>query len=244
VNGWVRCIFPFAVKDLMPVKGIRTTWGSPIFKDFVPDADGIIVERIRKAGAIFIGKTNVPEFGLGSNTYSPVYGITRNAFDQSRSAGGSSGGAAVSLALRMLPVADGSDFGGSLRNPAGWSNVFGFRTGMGVVPTDAKDGWLPSISVVGPMARNVPDLAMVLSVQAGYDARLPLSKSGDRGDFRHSLETDLKDKRIAWSGDFKGYMPSQSGVLDVCTIALKVFDSMACTVAEALPDFPSFSSTT
>jgi amidase len=110
------------------VKGIRTTFGSPILKDFVPTTDSIMVERLRKAGAIFIGKTNAPEFGLGSHTYNPVYGVTRNAYDQTRSAGGSSGGAAVSLALRMLPVTDGSDYGGSLRNPAGWNNVFGFRT--------------------------------------------------------------------------------------------------------------------
>jgi amidase len=113
--------FPHAVKDLLPVKGIRSTQGSPIFKDFVPTADSLMVERLRQAGAIIIGKTNAPEFGLGSHTYNPVYGATRNAFDQSRSAGGSSGGAAVSLALRMLPVADGSDYGGSLRNPAGWN---------------------------------------------------------------------------------------------------------------------------
>lgn len=230
--------FPFAVKDLMPVEGIRTTFGSPIFKDFVPDADGIIVERIRKAGAIFIGKTNSPEFGLGSNTYNPVYGVTRNAYDPSRSAGGSSGGAAVSLALRMLPVADGSDFAGSLRNPAGWNNVFGFRTSPGVVPTDAADGWFPSMSVVGPMARNVPDLALLLSVQSGYDARLPLSQSGDPGEFRRSLEADLKGRRIAWSGDFKGHLPFEPGVLEVCTNALKVFESMGCTVQEAQPDFP------
>ena len=121
--------FPLAVKDLVPVKGIRMTMGSPILKDFVPDADGIMVERLRRAGGIVIGKTNTPEFGLGSHTYNPVYGVTRNAYDQSRSAGGSSGGAAVSLALRMLPVADGSDYGGSLRNPAGWNNVFGFQIG-------------------------------------------------------------------------------------------------------------------
>ncbi|MDT7812422.1 MAG: amidase, partial [Acidobacteriaceae bacterium] len=218
--------FPLAVKDLMPVKGIRMTMGSPILRDFVPDADGIMVERLRKAGAIFIGKTNTPEFGLGSHTYNPVYGPTRNAYDQSRSAGGSSGGAAVSLALRMLPVADGSDFGGSLRNPAGWNNVFGFRTTMGLVPTNAQDGWFPSMSVVGPMARNVPDLAMLLSVQAGYDARAPLSAIGDGSAFQRRLEPDLKGKRIAWSGDFQGYLPFEAGVLDVCKSALKVFESM------------------
>src|SRR5579871_4270471 len=137
---------PHAVKDLQPVKGIRSTQGSPIFKDFVPTADSLMVERLRNAGAIFIGKTNTPEFGLGSHTYNPVYGITRNAYDQSRSAGGSSGGAAVALALRMLPVADGSDYGGSLRNPAGWNNVFGFRTSYGLVPADGRDAWLPSMS--------------------------------------------------------------------------------------------------
>ena len=230
--------FPLAVKDLMPVKGIRMTLGSPIFKDFVPDKDGIMVERLRNAGAVFIGKTNTPEFGLGSHTYNPVYGATRNAYDQSRSAGGSSGGAAVSLALRMLPVADGSDFGGSLRNPAGWNNVFGFRTGFGLVPDSELEGFFPSMSVVGPMARNVPDLSLLLSVQAGYDARVPLSWVTDVSVFQRRLETDLKGKRIAWSGDFRGYMPFAAGVLDVCKSALRVFESMGCHVEEAQPDYP------
>jgi amidase len=229
--------FPLAVKDLVPVKGIRMTQGSPILKEFVPEADGVMVERLRKAGGIFIGKTNTPEFGLGSHTYNSVYGPTRNAYDQSCSAGGSSGGAAVSLALRMLPVADGSDFGGSLRNPAGWNNVFGFRTSMGLVPSNAQDGWFPSMSVVGPMARNVSDLAMLLSVQAGYDARVPLSTVGDTGIFQRRLESDLKGKRIAWSGDFKGYLPFEPGVLDVCAGALKVFESMGCIIEEAQPDY-------
>jgi amidase len=229
--------FPLAVKDLMPVKDIRMTMGSPILKDFVPEEDGVMVERLRRAGGIFIGKTNTPEFGLGSHTYNPVYGPTRNAYDQTRSAGGSSGGAAVSLALRMLPVADGTDFGGSLRNPAGWNNVFGFRTSMGLVPSNAQDGWFPSMSVAGPMARNVPDLAMLLSIQAGYDARAPLSTSGDGSAFQRRLESDLKGKRIAWSGDFKGYLPYEPGVLEVCTRALKVFESMGCVVEEAQPDY-------
>src|SRR6202042_769074 len=135
----------------------------------------LTVGRMRSAGAIFIGKTNAPEFGLGSHTYNRVYGATNNAYDQTKSAGGSSGGAGVSLALRMVPVADGSDYGGSLRNPAGWNNVFGFRTGFGIVPADGRDAWLPSMGVGGPMARNVPDLALLLSVQAGHDARAPLS---------------------------------------------------------------------
>ncbi len=229
--------FPMAVKDLMPVRGVRTTMGSPFLKDFVPNEDDIMVERLRAAGAIFIGKTNTPEFGLGSHTYNPVYGPTRNAYDQSRSAGGSSGGAAVSLALRMLPVADGSDYGGSLRNPAGWNNVFGFRTSYGLVPTSAPDGWLPSMGVVGPMARNVPDLAMLLSVQAGYDARVPLSTIGDGKEFRGRLEADFKGKRIAWAGDFRGYLPFESGVLDLCKGSLKIFESMGCVVREAQPDY-------
>ena len=154
----------------------------------MPPADSVMVERLRKAGAIFIGKTNTPEFGLGSHTYNPVYGATRNAYDLTRSAGGSSGGAAVALALRMLPVADGTDYGGSLRNPAGWNNVFGFRTSFGRVPADGRDAWLPSMGVAGPMARNVADLALLLSVQAGYDARAPLSMTGDGAAFRGPLE--------------------------------------------------------
>jgi amidase len=230
--------FPLAVKDLIPVKGMPLTMGSPILKDFIAGADGIMVERLRKAGAIIIGKTNTPEFGLGSHTYNPVYGATRNAYDQSRSAGGSSGGAAVSLALRMLPVADGSDFGGSLRNPAGWNNVFGFRTSLGVVPVSALDGWFPSMSVLGPMARNIPDLAMLLSVQAGYDARVPLSVTEGAGALEIRLDSNLAGKRIAWSGDFRGSLPFESGVLDVCTRALNVFESMGCTVEEAQPDYP------
>ena len=230
--------FPYAVKDLALVKGIRTTFGSPILKDFVPMTDSIMVERLRRAGAIFIGKTNTPEFGLGSHTYNPVYGVTRNAYDQTRSAGGSSGGAAVSLALRMLSVADGSDYGGSLRNPAGWNNVFGFRTSFGLVPSDARDVWLPSMGVVGPMARTVADLSMLLFIQAGYDSRLPLSMEGDGARFEEPLKTDVKGKRIAWVDDFRGYLPFEPGVLDVCKAALKTFESMGCIVEEAQPDYP------
>ena len=229
--------FPHAVKDLQAVEGIRTTQGSPILKDFVPLADSPMVDRLRRAGAIFIGKTNTPEFGLGSHTYNPVYGATRNAYDQSRSAGGSSGGAAVSLALRMAPVADGSDYGGSLRNPAGWNNVFGFRTSTGCVPSDSQDAWLPSMGVLGPMARSVPDLAMLLSVQAGYDAHAPLSMDGVGSKFRGRLQRDLRGVRIAWCGDFQGFAPHEPGVIDVCKKALKTFESLGCTVEENQPDY-------
>jgi amidase len=230
--------FPFAVKDLVPVKGMPMTMGSRILKDFVPPADSIMVGRLRQAGAIFIGKTNTPEFGLGSHTYNSVYGATRNAYDQTRSAGGSSGGAAVALALRMLPVADGSDYGGSLRNPAGWNNVFGFRTSHGLVPTDARDAFLPSMTVLGPMARNVADLALLLSVQAGHDARAPLSMAGDGARFRAPLERDFTGTRLAWAGDFNGYLPYEPGVLDLCKDALETFAAMGCRVEEAVPDYP------
>jgi amidase len=229
--------FPHAVKDLQAVRGIRTTLGSPILKDWVPTADSLMVERLRKAGAIFIGKTNTPEFGLGSHTYNPVYGATHNAYDIARSAGGSSGGAAVSLALRMVPVADGSDYGGSLRNPAGWNGVFGLRTSIGRIPTDARDSWLPSMSVAGPMARNVTDLAKLLSVQAGFDARAPLSLDGDGSMFQRRLEQDFKGKRIAWGGDFGGQTPCESGILEVCRTATRTFESLGCVIEEAIPDF-------
>jgi len=228
---------PFAVKDLFPVKGMRTTWGSLILKDFVAAADSVMVERQRKAGVIIIGKTNTPEFGLGSHTYNEVYGATRNAYDQSRSAGGSSGGAAVALALRMLPLADGSDHAGSLRNPAGWNNVFGFRTSVGRVPADGRDAWLPSMSVLGPMARDVRDLALLLSVQSGYHDCVPLSMDADPSTFLGSLETDLKGKRIAWVGDFNGSIPYEAGVLELCRNALKVFESLGCIVEDAAPDY-------
>jgi amidase len=229
--------FPHAVKDLQAVKGIRMTMGSPIMKDFVPAADGLMVARLRAAGAIFIGKTNTPEFGLGSHTYNPVYGVTRNAYDTTRSAGGSSGGAAVSLALRMLPVADGSDYGGSLRNPAGWNGVFGFRTSIGRVPNDAHDGWLPSMGVSGPMARNVTDLAMLLSVQAGFDPRVPLSLEGDGSVFQQRLERSFKGKRVAWGADFRGHTPCEPDVLEVCKAATRTLESLGCIVEDAVPDF-------
>jgi len=229
--------FPHAVKDLQAVKGIRMTLGSPILKDFVPTADSLMVARLRKAGAIFIGKTNTPEFGLGSHTYNPVYGVTRNAYNAARSAGGSSGGAAVSLALRMVPLADGSDYGGSLRNPAGWNGVFGFRTSIGRVPADTRDSWLPSMSVLGPMARTVTDLATLLSVQAGFDAHAPLSLDGDGSLFQQRLDSELKGKRIAWGGDFNGHTPCEAGVLEVCSKAVRTFEALGCVVEEAIPDF-------
>src|SRR5262245_19997774 len=172
--GWMHG-FPHAVKDLALTAGIRTTMGSPLFKDFVPRVDQIIVERLRGAGAIIIGKTNVPEFGLGSQTYNRVLGTTLNAYHQKMTPGGSSGGAASALALRMLPVADGSAMGGSLRNPAAFSKLFGFRPSFGRVPFGpALEVFFNQLAYEGPMARTVPDLAALLSTMAGADSRAPL----------------------------------------------------------------------
>jgi amidase len=235
--GWMHG-FPQAVKDLAPVRGIPFVQGSPVFRDFLPEADAIFVERMRRAGSIFVGKTNTPEFGLGSHTFNPVFGPTLNAYDQSRSAGGSSGGAAVALALRMLPVADGSDHGGSLRNPAAFNNVFGFRTSYGRVPSEGRDVFTPAMGVIGPMARSVPDLAMLLSIQAGFDPRVPLSIREDPKIFAGSLERDFRGARLAWLGDFGGYLPFEPGVLELCRAALAAFEALGCVVQEVLPDYP------
>src|SRR5690606_17483899 len=171
---------PQAIKDLAMTRGLRTTLGSRILKDNVPATDSLFVARMRAAGAIVIGKTNTPEFGLGSQTYNDVHGITRNAHDVALTAGGSSGGAAVALALGMLPVADGSDMMGSLRNPAAFNRVVGLRPSRGRVPTwPALDPFLAQLGTAGPMARDVRDCALLLAVQAGYDARDPLSLDGD-----------------------------------------------------------------
>ena len=235
--GWMHG-FPQAIKDLEPTKGIRTTLGSLLFKNFVPKTDSIVVERMKAAGSIIIGKTNVPEFGLGSHTYNSVFGTTLNAYDQSKTCGGSSGGAAVALALRMLAVADGSDHAGSLRNPAAFGNVFGFRTSFGRVPSDLIDVFLPSLSVHGPMARTIPDLAMLLATQAGYDPRSPLSIRQDPSLFAGPLERNFKGTRVAWLGDLAGYLPFEPGVLNLCKRSLKTFEQLGCIVEEALPDFP------
>ncbi len=221
--GWMHG-FPHAVKDLAAAKGLPLTMGSPILKDFIAPADAIHVERMKRAGAIIIGKTNTPEFGLGSQTYNPVFGTTLNPYDLTRTPGGSSGGACVSLALRMLPVADGSDSGGSLRNPAAYCNVFGFRSSFGRVPSEASDVFYANFGVSGPLARNVPDLAMLLSIQAGYDPRVPLSNRQDPQQFAGSLKRDFKGVRIAWPGDFGGYLAFEPGVLDLCKTALKSFE--------------------
>ncbi|CAL8478076.1 amidase [Caballeronia sp. S22] len=231
--------FPQAPKDILPVAGMVTTKGSPIFANEITRVDAVVFERMRKAGAIFIGRTNSPEFGLGGHTYNPVYGTTRNAFEQSRSAGGSSGGAAVSVALRMLPCADGSDMMGSLRTPAAFNNVFGFRTTPGCVPyAPSDDVFFQQFSVTGPIARNIPDLGLLLSVQAGFDARAPLSRRSDKpADFANALDRDMRGTRIGWLGNLNGHLPMEAGLMDTYASALHHFETVGCTIETARIDF-------
>ena len=230
------CGLPVAHKDLVVTKGIRTTFGSPIYQDFIPDSDALIVERLRDAGAVTIGKTNTPEFGAGSQTFNKVFGETHNPYDLTKTCGGSSGGAAVSLACGMLPIADGSDTGGSLRNPAAFCNVVGFRPSPGRVPVWPNElGWFP-ISVQGPMARTVEDVALMLSAIAGPDPRDPIAipAAGDR--FRQPLARDFRNTRIAWSADFGG-LPMDQQITQVLEPQIETFAGLGCQVALGQPDF-------
>ncbi|MGR3757913.1 MAG: amidase [Tranquillimonas sp.] len=223
---------PVAVKDLADTAGLRTTYGSPLFKDHVPAADGLLAARLRAAGAIIIGKTNTPEFGLGSHTYNPVFGATLNPYAPSRTAGGSSGGAAVALAARMLPLADGSDMMGSLRNPAGWNNVYGFRPSHGLVPSLASDeGFLHPLSTDGPMARDVRDLDLLLRAMAGPHPQDPLSGARHDGGDR----PDIRGLRIGWLGDWGGHYAYEAGIADLCEAALGVLSDLGCDVRPHRP---------
>jgi amidase len=236
--GWMHGM-PQAIKDLANVQGLRTTLGSPLMKNFVATEDGLLATRMKAAGAIVIGKTNTPEFGLGSHTFNEVFGPTRNAWDPSKSAGGSSGGAAVALAQRLLPVADGSDFMGSLRNPAGWNHVFGMRPSQGRVPMwPTQDAFIAQLGTEGPMARHVSDMAMLLSTQAGAHPQCPLSLTEDPGVFAGSLDSDPKGLRLGWLGDLRGYLPMEEGILDLCQSALTSFSDMGCQVDEATLGMP------
>ena len=228
--GWMHGM-PQAIKDLAHVQGLPTTLGSPLMRDFVSREDGLMVSRMKAAGCIVIGKTNTPEFGLGSHTFNEVFGVTRNAYDRTRSAGGSSGGAAVALATHMLPVADGSDFMGSLRNPAAWNNVFGLRPSQGRVPMwPVQDVYLSQLGTEGPMGRSVGDVAMLLSTQAGWDARSPLSIAEDGSQFLTLPALNAKTTRIGWLGNLQGYLPMEPGILDVCDQALRRFEPLGCAV--------------
>jgi amidase len=227
---------PIAHKDLVPTRGIRTTFGSPIYKDFVPEEDGLIVERLKKGGAITIGKTNTPEFGAGSQTYNEVFGETLNPYDTSKTCGGSSGGAAVALACGMQPIADGGDLGGSLRNPANFCNVVGFRTSPGRVPIWPNPaGWYP-FAVLGPMARTVQDTALMLSAIAGPDPRSPIAITEPGSLFSGPLERDFKGVRIAWSHNL-GEFPVDQKVTAAVDGQMHVFESLGCLVDESEPDF-------
>ncbi len=227
---------PIAYKDNVPTKGIRTTSGSPVYRDNVPAADHALVERLRAAGAITLGKTNLPEFAAGSHTFNPVFGVTRNPYDPSRSVGGSSGGAAAAVATGMLPFADGGDLGASLRNPGNFCNVVGFRPSPGRVPHwPALNAW-NTLSVLGPIARTVEDAAFLLSAMAGPDARAPVTISEPGSIFARPLKRSFRKVRVAWTKDFGG-LPVAPAVTEVLEKQRKVFRNLGCVVEEACPDF-------
>jgi len=224
--GWLHGV-PVAIKDLVDVRGVRWTRGSTILKDHVPAADDGLARRLRAAGAIVIGKTNVPAFGLGSHTVNPVFGATRNPYDLTRSAGGSSGGAAAALALRMLPVADGSDMMGSLRNPAAWNNVYGFRPTAGLVPGEARDGVIQHrLSTDGPMARDIDDLEALLATLSD-------------GAYRPGSGKAPRQPRIGWLGDWGGAYPMEEGILEQAEAALAAMEGLGWAVEPVAPPFPA-----
>jgi amidase len=228
---------PVAHKDIHETAGIRTTYGSPLRAGYVPDRDDLIIERMRGAGAITLGKTNVPEFAAGSHTFNPVFGATHNPFDTGRSAGGSSGGAAAALATGMVPIADGSDTGGSLRNPASFCNVVGFRPSPGRVPNwPAQLGWT-TLNVKGPMARTVADAALLLSVLAGPDPRSPIALSEPGSTFARPLDRELRGARVAWSPDLGGAVRVERLFAAVVEQSAKVFAELGCVVEQDCPDF-------
>jgi len=227
---------PFAVKDTHDVAGWRTTYGSTLFADHVPDTDDLVVERVRRAGAVIIGKTNVPEFAAGSHTFNRVFGATLNPHDPTRSAGGSSGGAACALAAGMVPLADGSDMGGSLRNPASFCGVVGLRPSLGRVPAWPTDNQWETTSVPGPMARNVGDLALLLSVLAGPDPRVP-SALGDPGSvFAPPVTGSLSGVRVALSVDLGGAFEVDSEVAAIVSGSAATFTGAGAHVCDAHPN--------
>jgi amidase len=229
-RGWLHGL-PIALKDLVDVAGIPTTCGSPLLRGNIPTQDALLTQRLKAAGGIVVGKTNTPEWGLGSHTFNEVFGTTRNAYNPAVSAGGSSGGAAVALAQRLLPVADGSDFMGSLRNPAAWNNVFGLRPSQGRVPAyPAGDVWVSQLGTDGPMARTMRDLAQLLETMAGPDSRAPLSLSSLPQGFANTLQPQAQGLRIGWLGNLDGYLPMEAGVLDACENGLKRLQDLGCQV--------------
>jgi amidase len=237
-RGWLHGI-PQAIKDTGHAIGFPTTYGSPLLKDAVATQDSLMTARMKAAGCIVIGKTNMPEFGLGSHTFNTLFGATPNAWDASVSAGGSSGGAAVALAQRLLPVADGSDFMGSLRNPAAWNHVFGLRPSQGRVPFwPAGDVWVTQLGTEGPMARSVADLTQLLAIQAGHDARVPLSiDSAFVAPVLDGSTSALKGLRIGWLGDLGGHLALEPGIAPLCESALRRCESEGAHVEALKPGF-------
>jgi amidase len=232
-TGWLHGI-PIAIKDAADAVGFPTTKGCELLAGNMPRRDSIMTARLRAAGCIVIGKTTTPEMGLGSHTFSTLWGATGNAWDPAVSAGGSSGGAAVCLAQRMLPIADGSDFMGSLRNPAGWNHVYGMRPSQGRVPqASGPDVWIDLLSTEGPMGRSIRDVARLLATQSGFDARAPLSmQSRVAWDDAPVQPTSLKGRKIGWLGDLGGHLATEPGVLEACRDALKHFESAGAVVEE------------
>jgi len=227
---------PTAFKDLEPAVGFPQSKGSPLFRTFMPDADSVLVERIRRAGAVPVGKTNVPEFGMGSQTYNTVYGTTLNPYDRSKTAGGSSGGAAVAVATGMLPIADGGDLGGSLRNPANFNNIVALRPSVGLVPIAPSTLPFIGVSTKGAMARTVADVAFGLSAIAGADARDPQSWDSDPNVFTAPLDRDWRGTRVAWAIDLGG-LPLDRRVRKVLEAQRRTFEDLGCIVEDACPDF-------
>jgi amidase len=227
---------PVAHKDLLETRGIRTTFGSLLFKDYIPAEDNIVVERMRRAGAVIIGKTNTPEFGAGSQTFNKVFGATHNPYDLTKTCGGSSGGAAVSLACGFAPIVSGSDTGGSLRNPAAFCNVVGFRPSIGRVPNPKAAFAWSTLTTEGCLGRSVADLAYVLSTIAGPDSRAPLSINEPGELFARPLVRSFKGVRVAWFKDLGG-VPFDPRVRAVVDGHRKTFESLGCIVEQAEPDF-------
>ncbi|GAB3568271.1 amidase [Spelaeicoccus albus] len=227
---------PFGFKDTVDVAGWRSTHGSPVMADHVPEADDLLAERVRGAGAVTVAKTNAPEWAAGSHTFNPIFGTTYNPYDLSRSAGGSSGGAAAALASGMLPLADGSDMGGSLRNPASFNNVVGFRPSPGRVPTWPNSTPWDRLAVQGPMARSVDDLALLLSVIAGPTDRTTMSLSTAGSTFARIEQTPLAGLRVAFSADLNGALALDPAVRAVTAAGRDVFSTAGADVQDAAPD--------
>ena len=226
---------PIAHKDIVPTRGVRTTFGSPIYRDHVPTEDHVIVERLRDAGAIFVGKTNTPEFAVGAQTFNPIFGATRNPYDLSKTSGGSSGGAAAAVASGMLPFADGSDLGSSLRNPASFCNVVGFRPTPGRVPNWPFTNTWDTLWSVGPIARTVEDTALLFSAMAGPDPRVPTTHAEPGKMFSRPLARSFRKVRVAWSRDL-GAFPVDRRVTRALEPARDVLKSLGCIVEDAHPD--------